>query len=118
MQPAPANTADRFAGGFRMLLVVLLLLGVPGIGQSISTRTRVAEEEEQNERDCSESFACATADGLRLRGRTVAADKRSARACWWLATGQVHTASVVDFPAGSLQLAAGALNGCGAFLRC
>lgn len=60
---------------FRLLLGLALILAVPGFGQPTPTRWRVAEEEEQTERDSSESMACATADGLRLRGRSIAPGK-------------------------------------------
>jgi hypothetical protein len=97
-------------------LLALGVLAVPGLGQFSSPGWRVAEEEEQNSRDYTESAACGTAEGLRLRGRVIAAGERTAPLNWTLSEVIVSRSKYRDLATGSL--ASGHLNGCGAFLRC
>ncbi len=116
MHLASASTVRVLRRSFQLLLALGLLLAVPGLGQLSPPGWRVAEEEEQNSRDCTESAACGTAEGLRLRGRAIAAGERTAPINGTL-SGFLITRSTYCGPvAGSL--ASGYLNGCGAFLRC
>jgi len=115
---SPLITLESFRW-FRLLLGLTLILAVPGFGQSTPTRWRVAEEEEQTERDSSESMACATADGLRLRGRSVAPGKWLPPRVWSEIAGLNGSRSHwLLLRRDSRHLATGSLNGCGAFLRC
>lgn len=103
----------------RLLLGLALILAVPGFGQSTPTRWRAAEEEEHSERDSAESLACATADGLRLRGRSLAPGKWLPPRVWSEVAGLDGSRSRwLSLRRDWRHLTISSLNGCGAFLRC
>ena len=103
----------------RLLLGLALILAVPGFGQSTPTRWRVAEEEEHSARDSAESLACATADGLRSRGRSVAPGKWLPPRVWSEVAGLDGSRSRwLSLRRDWRHLTISSLNGCGAFLRC
>lgn len=118
MQLPAAKSLDRFAGWLALLLACLLLLAVPGLGQPSPPRWRVAEEEEHHPRDTSGSAAWVAAEGLRLRGRAESSGQRPPRYYVVRLSSRTPAAGASRLCAAALQLAAGVLNGCGAFLRC
>jgi hypothetical protein len=119
MPAASPRIALKSCRWIRLLLGLALVLAVPGFGQAAPTGWRVAEEEEQSERDSSESIACATADGLRLRGRSVAPGKWLPPRVWSEIAGLDGSRSHwLSLRHDWQHSATASLNGCGAFLRC